>query len=379
MRDINTLTGLEKASILLISMGTSVAAEVFKHLGEMEIEKLSAQIMKLRDVDQATTDAVMAEFEQVCGNMEQSMSGGKDFAAEVLQQVVGGDKAAELLERASGPSYGRPFESLWELDSGRISRVLIEEHPQIIALVLTNLPADKSASVLAELPMETQAEVAHRICLTDGIDSEVIRAVEEALQEKLALASTQTASAGGPKALVEILNNATRTTERNVLESLASQDPEVGEQVRKMMFVFEDLSTLDDRTIQVILREIDQEDLRLAVKSADDTIRNLMFKNMSERAAEMLKEDLELLTNARPEDMEAAQQRIVLIVRRLLANGEAALRSDSSDEAREPVEDTTILSDEQLAAQMAAEMGMADTQTSEEQTGGESDQEQLAA
>lgn len=332
IRDPNLLTGLEKASIVLIALGANTAAEVFKHLSELEIERLSAQIMKLRDIDSSVMDAVIAEFEQMCMASKNGAMGGKEFAAQVLEQAMGQEKANELIEKAGTAYIGRPFESLWQAEAVQIAVALGKEHPQIIALVLTYLPSEKAALVLSELSESIQTEVAHCICTLEETDPYVLTAIEEALNTKLSTAGAQTTSAGGPKTLVDILNNATRSTERLVLNSLNSQDPEVGEQVRKMMFVFEDLPKLDDRTVQIVLREIDQEDLRLALKGANDEIRELVFKNMSERAADMLKEDLELLTNVKATDMEACQQKIISVVRRLIVSGEAIMK-DSEEEA----------------------------------------------
>jgi len=331
IRDPKLLTGLEKASIVLIALGTNTAAEVFKHLSESEIERLSAQIMKLRDIDSSVMDAVLAEFEEMCITSKNGTLDGKDFAAQVLEQAVGQEKANELIGKAGSASVGRPFESLWQAEAVQIAGVLSNEHSQIIALVLTHLPSEKAALVLSELPESIQVEVAHCICTLEETDPYVLSAIEEALNTKLSAAGSQTTSVGGPKALVDILNCATRSTERLVLDSLNSQDPTMGEQVRKMMFVFEDLPKLDDRTVQIVLREIDQEDLRLALKGANDEIKELAFRNMSERAADMLREDLELLANVKTTDMEACQQKIVNVVRRLIIDGEAILRNPEEE------------------------------------------------
>lgn len=319
------LTGLEKASILLIAMGTKLTAEVFKHLKEPEIERLSAQIMKMREVEPAMIQSVLMEFASAA-NADASTMGGKDFAMQVLEQVIGQEKASKLLDKAA-MDYRQPFESLWDVDATRLGRVLCQEHPQVIALVLTYLPSDKAAVVLTAMSDELQAEVAHRICVMSDADTEILMSIEDSLKAKLAATANQVVSTAGPKTLVEILNNAERTTERNVLGALQDQDPEIGEQVRSMMFVFEDLPKLEDRAVQLILREIDQEDLRLALKGASEEIRTLIFRNMSERAAEMLKEDLEMIGSVRAKEIEAAQQRVISIVRNLLNSGEATLKS----------------------------------------------------
>ncbi len=324
------LSGLEKACILLMSYGTTVAAEVFKHLTEPEIEQISGAIVRMQNVDATLMGSVLSEFDSITSGASGSVS-GKNFAAQVLEQAMGSEKASQMLDRANTPGKGRPFGSLWDLNPTQFSRVLSDEHPQIAALVLTYLPAAKSAAVLAELEPGLQAEVAHRICTLEEADPEVLVAIEETLQAKLNATSTQQTASGGPKTLVDILNNAERATEQNILNSLAENDPEVGEQVRDLMFTFEDLPKLEDRTVQLVLREVDQEDLRLALKGASDEIQQLVFKNMSERAAEMLREDLELVGNARQKDVETSQQKLVLVVRRLIATGEASLKEEGAE------------------------------------------------
>ena len=340
----NKLTGLDKACILLVALGTAVSADVFKVLTEPEIELLSAEIMKMHAVEPAVKEAVLAEFEQNYASKGSTSTSGKDFAAQVLEQVVGQEKANELLAKAAKPGRTRAFGSLWELDAGQIAQMLGQEHPQIIALVLTHLPPEKAAMVLSDLGEAAQAEVAHRICLMDQIEPDVLGTIEEALQTKMASTTTgpEVTASGGPNTLVEILNYAERSTERNVLETLMNQDPAVGEEVRGMMFVFEDLPKLEGRSVQLVLREVDQEDLRVAVKGSADEIKEIIFKNMSERAAEMLKEDLELVGSVREKDVEAAQQKIVRVVRRLLASGEVALATGE--------EEQVVEQDDQVAA-----------------------------
>jgi flagellar motor switch protein FliG len=328
VKDISELTGTEKAGILLLALGTSISAEVFKHLTEDEIQRLSAQLMRVNDVESVLVQAVVAEFEQVCSVGETTVSGGKTFAAEVLAQAVGQEKADQYMDKAGGPDFSRPFECLWALEASRLAKILSQEHPQVIAVVLTYLPSEKAAAIMTEIPEDVKADVALRICVMGEVDPAVLTAIEEVIQTKLEVTSTQVVVESGPKVLVDILNNAERSTERAILDGLLDQDPELAEQVRGMIFVFEDLPKLEDRAVQLILREVEQEDLRMALKGSDDVIKALVFRNMSERAAEMLKEDLELLTNAKDKDIEAAQQKIVLVTRRLLASGEASLISE---------------------------------------------------
>lgn len=330
--DLTNLTGMEKASILLMALGTNLSAEVFKHLSEPEIEKISAQIIKMRDVDPAIISAVVTEFEMMCSSPTDTFLTGKNFAAQALEQAMGKEKATVMLDRAGSGDYAQPFESLLDWDPGKLAQLLSTEHPQVIALVLANIPSEKAASTLCKLDEVLQSEVAHRICIMGEIEPDVLKSVEEALQARLETGGVKSITADGPKVLVDILNNAERSTEKLVLDSLMSEDPTVGDKVRKMMFVYEDLTKLSNRTIQLVLREVDQEDLRMALKGSDEQIQNLVFKNMSERAADMLREDLELVGSVRQKDVEASQQKIVSVVRRLLATGEATIE-EATEEA----------------------------------------------
>lgn len=381
-QSILDLNGLEKACILLVSMGTGVAAEVFKHLTEPEIEQLSAAIIKMQNVDPKIVDAVIKEFEAIAAEPG-GAGGGKSFAAQVLEQAMGQEKANELMDRAATPGRGRPFGSLWDLNAGQLAKILKDEHPQVSALVITFLPPGRAAMVLGEFPEELQGEVALRICTMQEADPDVLSAIEETLQAKLTSVSSssmQTSASDGPKTLVDILNNADRSMERNILGALQNEDPEVGEQVRDMIFTFEDLPKLEDRAVQLVLREVEQEDLRLALKGADEEIQSLIFKNMSERAAEMLKEDLELVGNAKTKDIEAAQQKLVAVVRRLLAAGEASMK-----EAGEEQSVGAAMSDADLEAAMMAELNGGDGSGSQDTCGGggltdeQSDQVDVAA
>lgn len=323
VQEENQLTGLRKASMLLLALGTSASAQVLKHLSEQEIEKLSAEIVRMRKVDPEMTQAVLDEFERTATTAPSVA--GRDFAVQVLDQVLGPEKTKHLLYRAVRTGGNRPFDFLWEADESLVAQLLREEHPQTAALVLINLPPEKAAPILSELPKEAQAQIARAICTMGEVDSDAVKAVEEILESEMLVLGAQAMVASGPKTLVDILNNSARSTERAVLDALRKGDPAIGKQVRGMMFIFEDLNKLEDRSIQLLLREVDQDDLRLALKGADDQIQSLVFRNMSERAADTLREDLELAGSVKQRDTEAAQQRIVSVVRRLLSTGEISL------------------------------------------------------
>lgn len=324
MREQIELSGLQKAAVLLMTLGASTSAEVFKHLGEQEIEMLTSEIVRIRYVDAEIRDMVLAEFAELTANGTPE-PGGRDFAAQVLEQALGQEKANKLISKAEKPLRARPFQSLWDASSEQIARLLKEESPRIIALVISNLPPEKAAEVLPLMDDVTKKEVAMRICSLGSVDADAITEIEEAINARLTSSEGEVQSISGPAALAEILNSTERSTEELVLESIKAKDASLCEQIRSMMFLYEDITRLDDRAIQLVLREVDQEDLRLAVKGSPDEIQSLIFRNMSERAAESLKEDLELLERARQSDIDAAQQRIASTMRRMLADGQIAL------------------------------------------------------
>ena len=338
VRDLKELNGIKKASVLLMSLGASASAEIFKYLDEQAIETLTSEIVRIRQVDPETRDAIISELQQAVVS-EAPSAGGRDFAAQVLEQALGQERAGLVMQKAAIPEKTKPFQSLWDMKPTEAAGLLAGEHPQIISLVLANLPSEKAAAIISRLEQDLQVEVAFRICAMDNVDPSVITYIEEALKSRLRRTEDTIEVAAGPDALVEILNNADRSTERLVLDALNTREPEVGQQVRKLMFVFEDILRLTDRSVQLVLREIDQEDLRYSLKACDEAVSELIFKNMSERAAETLKEDLELLEKPKMVDVEAAQQRIASVVRRLIASGDATIaETEDPDGSGQPQE-----------------------------------------
>ena len=320
------LTGIEKAAILLIALGRDKSAEVLSHLAADEVQRLSQQIAAIPYVTPDTRNAVLGEVSKLVSSSDYT-EGGIEYVQQVLEKALGTQKASRIVESMTHEQRARPLESLAEASSEQLAAALVNEHPQTTALVLCHLPGDKAAAVLGSLPSERQGEVAARIAVISAAAPEMAEQLEKVLQTRFSSGAVTGHSAGGAKALVEILNNADRTTERTVLEALAERKPELADDVRKMMFVFEDLTTLDARTVQRVLREVESDDLRVALKGASDEIKELVFQNMSERAAQSLKEDLELTGPVRVRDVEAAQQRIVAVVRRLVHAGEVILKS----------------------------------------------------
>lgn len=319
------LSGLEKASVLLMALGASTSAQVLKHLDESEIEKLSGEIVKMRKADPELVEAVLAEFGRACASRDRGEVDGRDFVAQILEQAMGEEKASEFLSRAIRPGSSLPFAFLWDLEPVRIARLMAHEPAQIVAIVLSNLQSDKAAAVLSLLDPGIQAEVAVCICSAGQIEPEIISAIEESLQAKHSVLSKQRPISAGPRTLVDILSKAERSTEKAVLHALNNQSPSMGEQVRNMMFVFEDLPKLSDHAIRTILREFDTKDLCLAMKGADEPTKESLFRNMSDRGVQLIREDMELLGAVKVRDIETAQKKLEALVRRLLSRNEISM------------------------------------------------------
>ncbi|MGA2470937.1 MAG: flagellar motor switch protein FliG [Solirubrobacteraceae bacterium] len=322
---INTLTaralrmpGPRKAAVLLVALGAERAASVFRHLREEEIENVAMEMARLTNVDATASAAVYEELAVTIQAREQAASGGVEYAREVLAQAVGGDRAAAIIGRLQTVIERRPFEFLRRIPAEQIVGFLRNEAPQTIALVVASLHSTLAAEVIGYLSEAEQAEIALRIARMGETSPETVRQVENVMRQKVAMVVQQDfTTAGGVKSLAEILNQADRATERNVLESLTSIDEELGEEVRRLLFVFEDIAKLDDRAIQLILREADQKDLALALRGVGEEVRTRILANMSERGAKMLLEEMEFQPPQRKRVVEEAQSRIVAIVRRL--------------------------------------------------------------
>jgi flagellar motor switch protein FliG len=330
---VEELPGARKAAVLLAALGAGRAAKVMQQLAPDEIESLSLEMAKLDPVGAEATESVFVELAALA-NTGGGASGGIAFAREVIVKALGPERAAEVLGRLSSRTESRPFEFLGRAPPERTATLLRGEAPQTVALVLANLPTNLAAGVLARLPESQQPDIALRIARMGETSAQVIRQVEEVIRQKLSVAGEQEFSAsGGTKALAEILNHADRSTERNVLESLASTDQELAEEVRGMLFVFEDIVKLEERAIQQVLREADQKDLVLALRGAPDNVKEVVLTNMSERGAEMLKEEMDIQPPQRKRDIDAAQSRIVAVVRRLEEAGAIVIAGDEEEES----------------------------------------------
>jgi len=326
------IKGRKKAAVLLVSLGPERAAEVFKHLRDEEIESLSLEMAKLQRVDPTTTATVLEEFAATIQAFDSLMSGGVDYAREVLERALGPERALEIIGRLSSVIEMRPFEFLRKTPPEQLVTFLRNESPQTVALVVANLHTSLASQVLSHLPSGEQAEIALRIARMGETSPEVVKQVERVMKNKLdSVVQQEYSSAGGIKSLAEILNHADRSTERNVLDALTESDEELAAEVRRLLFVFEDVVKLDDRSIQLVLREADQKDLALALRGVNDDVKERILSNMSERGAQMLVEEMAYMPPQRKRVVEEAQGRIVAIVRKLEEAGALVLSRGEED------------------------------------------------
>ncbi|MBB6732848.1 flagellar motor switch protein FliG [Cohnella zeiphila] len=327
------LSGRQKAAILLITLGPDVSANVFKHLRDDEIEQLTLEIANVRKVDSLEKETILSEFHQICVAQEYISQGGITYAKEILEKALGSQKASDILHRLTATLQVRPFDFARKAEPTQILNFIQNENPQTIALVLSYLLPEQSSAVLSSLPQDKQAEVARRIALMDSTSPEVISQVERVLEQKLSATVTQDyTNAGGIESIVQILNGVDRGTERTILDSLEIQDPELAEEIKKRMFVFEDIVNLDNRSIQRIIRDIENADLQLALKVASEEVREAIFRNMSKRMSDTFKEEMEYMGPVRLRDVEEAQTRIVATIRRLEEAGEIIIARGGGDD-----------------------------------------------
>lgn len=326
MAKTKDLRGKEKAAILLVALGPEVASLVYKELEEPVIELLTLEIANLRKVTPEQKTEVLKEAQELLMAREFLTQGGVDYARRVLEQALGPERAQEVLRRITASLQVRPFDFMRHTDAQQLLSFIQGEHPQTIALILSYLEPEQAAQIIGGLPAGTQAEVARRIAKMDRITPEVLREVERVLERKLSSVLGQDFTlAGGIDAIVEIINRVDRGTERHIMETLEEKDPDLAEEIKRRLFVFEDIAGMDDRSLQRVLRDVDMKDLALALKGATEELRQKFYKNMSRRAAEMLKEDMDFMGPVRVRDVEEAQQKIVNVVRALEDAGEIVI------------------------------------------------------
>nr|WP_276020682.1 flagellar motor switch protein FliG [Acetivibrio straminisolvens] len=327
------LSGKEKAAMLLIALGPERSAEIFKHLKDDEIEQLTLEIANIRTVSPEDKEKVLEEFYQICLAQNYIAEGGISYAKEILEKALGTQKALDVLNKLTVSLQVRPFDFVRKADPSQLINFIQNEHPQTIALILSYLKPQQSSIVLSALPQEKQADVARRIATMDRTSPEVIKEVERVLEKKLSSIVTEDfTAAGGVQAIVDILNNVDRGTEKYIMETLEVEDTDLAEEIKKRMFVFEDILTLDNRSIQRFLREVDNNQLAIALKGTKEEVQSKIFANMSKRMAEMVKEDMEFMGPVRIKDVDEAQQKIVNVIRKLEDAGEIVISRGGGDD-----------------------------------------------
>lgn len=327
------LSGRQKAAILLITLGPEKSAQIFKHLKEEDIEQLTLEIANMRTVAPDEKESILQEFYQVCLAQEYISEGGISYAKEILERALGGQKALDVINKLTASLQVRPFDFVRKADPSQILNFIQGEHPQTIALILAYLKPQQAASIISALPQDKQADVARRIAVMDRTSPDIIKEIERVLERKLSSMVIQDYTmAGGITAIVDILNSVDRGTEKYIMESLEVQDTDLAEQIRKRMFIFDDIITLDSRSIQRVIREVENGDWALALKSANEEVQKSVFSNMSKRLSEMIREDMEYMGPVRLRDVEEAQQKIVNVIRKLEDAGEIVISRGGGDE-----------------------------------------------
>jgi len=326
------LSGRQKAALFLVSLGPDLSSEIFRHLSDTEIEQLTLEIANVRKVKSEHRDAIFDEFQELFQAKQYINQGGIDYAKEVLERALGPQKALGIINRLTSTLQVRPFDFVRKTDPGQLLNFIQSENPQTIALIMAYLDPDQAAIILSALPQDRQADVARRIATMDRTSPEVIKEVERVLERKLSsIVSQDYTSSGGVQAVVEVLNRVDRGTEKTIMDTLEVQDPELADEIKKLMFVFEDIIALDDRAVQLVLREIDSKDMALALKGASEEVKNKIEKNMSKRASDMLREEMQYMGPVRLRDVEDAQQRIVTVIRKLEDAGEIIARGGGDE------------------------------------------------
>ncbi|AFQ45751.1 flagellar motor switch protein FliG [Desulfosporosinus meridiei] len=327
------LNGIQKAAILMIALGSENSANVVKHLGDQEIEQLTLEMANVGKISPEQRDHVIDEFYQMCMANDYISQGGIDYARDVLERALGETRAFEIISRLSTSLKMRPFDLVRRTDPKQLFSFIQGEHPQTIALIMTHLPVEKAATLLASLNADRQADVAKRIATMGRTSPEVLKEIEKVLERKISsLAPTDYTASGGIQSIVDVLNRTDPGTVKVVMDSLEVEDPDLAEQIKRQMFVFEDIVMLDDRGIQLVLRDVETKDLGLALKGSNPEVAQKIMANMSSRASQMLKDDMEFMGPVRLRDVEEAQQRIVKVIRKLEESGAIVISRGGSDE-----------------------------------------------
>lgn len=329
------LSGVRKVALVMVALGPEAASTILRHFEEQEVEKITLEIAALQQTDHQLVNEVLEHFYDLASQRDLMTSGGEEYAKNLLRSAFGDSRASRVLSRLEivRDTTSLPFETFRKADPTQLAGLIQNEHPQTIALILAYLKPEQAAVVLSQLNHDMQIEVSTRMATMERAGVEVIKEVESILQSKFAsiLKQDRGAFVGGIKSLSEVLNRVDRSTERNIIENLERFDPELAESVKKLMFVFDDVVILDDRSIQRLLRELESKDLSLALKGASEEVQYKIFRNMSERASTMLKDDIEAMGPVRLKDVEETQQKIVNVIRRLEEAGEVVISHGGED------------------------------------------------
>lgn len=320
------ITGIQKAALLMIALNVENASSVFKHLDPAEVELISAEISRVKNIPSNVVDGVLEEYYTMITAREYVLEGGLDYAQSILEKSFGLAKAVEIIEKVRNLTTLKGFDVLKKADSQQLVNFLNKEHPQTIALILSHLNPDQTASALKELPDSLKADVAYRIATLGKISPQTLKQIEKVVDELAGFTMNQSLSrTGGPKSLAKILNRTSVSISKEILNSIQEKDEEVAHEIKRLMFLFDDIINIQDKDIQRILREVDRKDLALSLKVADDKLKQKIFSNMSERAADLLKEELQYMGPIRLKEVEAAQAKIVDVVKMLEENEEISL------------------------------------------------------
>ncbi|AHF10619.1 MULTISPECIES: flagellar motor switch protein FliG [Dehalobacter] len=326
-------TGLQKAAVLLITLGPERSSEIIKFLSEPEIEQLTLEMSNMRKVSEEQRDSVIDEFHKMCLASNYIAQGGIEYARDVLERALGQQRAFDIIGRLSSSLKMRPFDIVRRTDAKQLFSFIQGEHPQTISLIMTHLPSDKAATILGSLPQDLQAEVTKRIALMGRTSPEVLKEIEKVLENKISnLAPTDYTSSGGMQSVVDMLNRTDPGTLKTVMDVLEMDDPDLAEQIKRQMFVFDDVILLDDRSVQLVLREVETKDLALALKGSNEDVTQKILANMSSRSAGMLKEDMQFMGPVRLREVEEAQQKIVKVIRKLEEAGAIVISRGGADE-----------------------------------------------
>lgn len=333
MAERKQLTGQQRAAAVIVALGAENASKVYKYLREDEVEQLTYEVARLSQMSANDTQDVLENFYQICLTQKVVTEGGVEYAKAVLEKAFGTQAASSLLERVTKSLRSKAFDFIRKADYKNMLAIIQNEHPQTIALVLSYARADQAAAVIAELPKEIRLDVVERIATMDRASPEVIKIVEKNLEDKFSsVMSLDFTEFGGVNYIADVMNNMDRANEKYIFDELNRKDATLSEEIRKRMFVFEDITLLDDMSIQRFLREVDSKDLVFALKGANQEVANIIFKNMSTRSSESVKSDLEYTHNVRLRDVEEAQQRIVGAIRKLESEGELVIMKGGKDE-----------------------------------------------